>query len=214
MFLKQPVIDAPGGFGYDSRLNLVTCTQMKFLFDLFPVILFFAAFKIPEDPKEGIMLATAVAIIASILQVAIYWAKFRRFEKMHLFTLGIIIVLGGATLLLQDETFIKWKPTAVNWLFAAIFLGSQFIGRKNLVQRMMEASIIVPSIVWTRLNLSWVIFFTVVGIANLYVAFNFDLDTWVNFKLFGVLGLTLIFVFAQGFYLVRFAEDTPETEET
>ncbi len=160
------------------------------------------------------MLATAVAIIASILQVAIYWAKFRRFEKMHLFTLGIIVVLGGATLLLQDETFIKWKPTAVNWLFALVFLGSQFIGKKNLVQRMMEASISAPEHVWLRLNISWVIFFITVGIANLYVAFNFDLDTWVNFKLFGVLGLTLLFVVAQGFYLVRYAEDKPEPEES
>lgn len=186
---------------------------MKFLFDLFPVILFFVAFKIPDDPKQGIMLATGVAIIASIAQVAIYWAKFRRVEKMHLFTLAIIVVLGGATLVLQDETFIKWKPTAVNWLFALVFLGSQFIGKKNIVQRMMEATISAPDPVWLKLNLSWVIFFIVVGIANLYVAFNFDTDTWVDFKLFGVLGLTFIFVLAQGFYLARYAEEQPDTDE-
>lgn len=180
---------------------------MKFLFDMFPVVCFFIAYFIPEDRSEGIYLATAVAIVASFVQVGIYWLRHRRFEKMHLITLGLLVFLGGATLLLQDRRFIMWKPTAVNWLFAAVFLGSQFVGRKNLVQRMMDHAITAPAPVWLRLNLSWVVFFFLMGVANLYVAFNYAEEVWVNFKLFGVLGLTLLFVLAQGFYLARHAAD-------
>ena len=170
---------------------------MKIFFDFLPVLLFFIAYKV-----YGIFVATAVAIVASFLQVTILWFKNRRLEKMHLITLALIVLLGGATLLLQDETFIKWKPTAVNWLFALVFLGSEFIGKKNVVQRMMESHITVTaSQVWTRLNLLWVSFFIAMGVINLYVAFNFETDTWVNFKLFGMMGLTLVFVFIQGVYL-------------
>ena len=179
---------------------------MKLLFDLLPVIFFFIAFKIPDDPHQGILLATAVAIVTSCLQVGLYWLKNRRFETMHLITLGLLLVLGGATLLLKDDRFIKWKPTAVNWVFAAAFLGSQFIGEKSLVRRMLEGNITLPAPVWVRLNLAWVAFFITAGCANLYVAFNFSLDTWVNFKLFGLMGLTLLFVFAQAFYLSRYSE--------
>jgi intracellular septation protein len=185
---------------------------MKFLFDLFPVIVFFIAFKIPEDPHQGILVATAVAIIASALQVALFWIKNRRVENMHLITLAVILVLGGATLLLQDERFIKWKPTAVNWLFALIFLGSEFIGQKNLVRRIMESNVSLPDLVWSRLNLSWAIFFTAVGIANLYVAFNFKTEVWVNFKLFGIMGFTLLFVIAQAIYLVRHTRESGDIE--
>ncbi|MCI0399733.1 MAG: septation protein A [Gammaproteobacteria bacterium] len=186
---------------------------MKFLFDFFPVLLFFIAFYIPEDPKVGILLATAVAIVASIVQVGIYWLKFRRVETLHLITLSLILLLGGATLLLQDERFIKWKPTAVNWLFAVVFLGSQLIGGKNLLQRIMGGNVSLPDLVWARLNLSWVAFFIVLGLANLYVAYNFDTATWVNFKLFGLMGLTLVFVLGQAVYMARYigqAEDTKE----
>ncbi|MGH8602938.1 MAG: septation protein A [Gammaproteobacteria bacterium] len=181
---------------------------MKFLFDLFPVILFFVAFKIPDDPKQGILLATAVAIGASLLQTAWHWFKHRRFESMHLITLVLLLVLGGATLVLQDERFIKWKPTAVNWLFALAFLGSEYVGKKNLVQRMLERNVELPAAVWTRLNTSWAVFFVLMGTANLYVAFNFATETWVNFKLFGLMGLTVLFVFAQAFYLARHASPT------
>lgn len=181
---------------------------MKFLFDLFPVILFFIAFKIPDDPQQGLLLATAVAIIASVLQSGWYWLKYRRFESMHLITLALLLVLGGATLVLQDERFIKWKPTAVNWLFALVFLGSQYLGEKNLVQRMLGGSVELPRSMWTRLNLSWVVFFLLLGIANLYVAFSFATETWVNFKLFGLMGLTLLFVFAQALFLARYSNPT------
>ncbi|RME34995.1 MAG: septation protein A [Gammaproteobacteria bacterium] len=179
---------------------------MKFFYDLLPVILFFIAFKIPEDPTDGVMLATGVAIIASLLQVAIQRLRGLPVDRMQLVTLGLLVVLGGATLALQDERFIKWKPTAVNWLFALVFLGSEFIGRKNLVRRMMEGNIVLPDAVWTRLNLGWCAFFVIMGLANLYVAFNFPTEVWVDFKLFGMLGLTLLFVLAQGVYLARYAD--------
>lgn len=185
---------------------------MKFLFDLFPVIVFFIAFKIPDDPHQGILLATAVAIIASIFQVTLTFIKNRRIENMHLTTLAIIVVLGGATLLWQDERFIKWKPTAVNWLFALSFALSQFIGKKNLVRRMMETNIHLPDPIWSRLNMSWASFFAAMGVANLYVAYHFKTETWVNFKLFGIMGLTLLFVFAQAVYLMRYAESSEDTK--
>ncbi len=138
---------------------------MKFLFDFFPILLFFIAYKL-----YGMYTATAVAIAASFVQVAAFWLKNKRFEKMHLITLGLITVLGGATLLLQDRAFFMWKPTAINWLFAVVFLGSQFFGEKPIIERMMSHAIEAPKQVWHRLNLSWVTFFTAMGIANLYVA--------------------------------------------
>jgi intracellular septation protein len=123
---------------------------------------------------------------------------------MHLVTLGLVIVLGGATLVFRDPTFIKWKPTVVNWLFGAAFLASQIFTSKPLVQRMMSTAITLPTSIWSRLNLAWVIFFLVSGMANLYVAYQFTEAVWVNFKLFGMLGLTLLFVVGQAFYLNRY----------
>ncbi len=186
---------------------------MKFLFDFFPVVAFFIAFYIPENREQGIYLATAVAIAASFIQVTIYWLIHRRFVRMHLITLALLVILGGATLILHDERFIKWKPTAVNWVFALAFLGSQFVGKKNLVQRMMEQAVSVPKSVWTTLNLSWVMFFIVMGTANLYVAFNYSSEVWVNFKLFGILGLTLVFVFGQAIYMSRYMEEMNDGKE-
>ncbi len=146
------------------------------------------------------------------MQVGGYWLKHRSFEKMHLVTLALIVVFGGATILLQDELFIKWKPTILDWLFALVFLGSQYIGEKNLVRRMMEANVQLPEPIWNRLNFAWVIFFTAMGFLNLYVVYNFNTDIWVNFKLFGMMGLTLAFVIAQAFYLGRYMEE-PTNEE-
>src|SRR5919106_1570838 len=185
---------------------------MKFLFDLLPVIVFFIAFKIPDDPHQGILLATAVAIVVSTSQVAFSWIKHRRIESMQLTTLAIILVLGGATLLWQDDRVIKWKPTAVNWLFSLAFASSQFIGKKNLIRRMMEANIHLPDPIWSRLNMSWASFFAIMGVANLYVAHHFKTETWVNFKLFGIMGLTLLFVLVQAVYLMRYAESSEETK--
>jgi len=186
---------------------------MKFLYDLFPLLLFFAAFKLYD-----IYVATAVAIVASFVQVGAFWLKHRRFETMHLVTLGVIAVFGGLTLLLHDDTFIKWKPTLVYWILAALTLGSH-LNRRTLIQRMMDAHVVLPDPIWRRLNLGWGVFFALLGALNLYVAFYYGagLDeaartaVWVNFKVFGLVGLTLVFVVAQAFYLVRHA--TPGTEE-
>ena len=178
---------------------------MKFLFDLFPIILFFIAYKMFD-----IYVATAVAIGAAAVQTGLYWLKHRKFEKMHVITLGILVVFGGLTLALHDPVFIKWKPTVVNWLFGVVFLASSFFGKATLVERMMSHAIQAPKRIWTRLNLAWVVFFLFMGLINLYVAFNFSEDTWVNFKLFGMMGLTLLFVFAQAFYLSRYMEATEE----
>jgi intracellular septation protein len=175
---------------------------MKFLYDFFPIVLFFISYKV-----YGMYVATAVIIVSSLLQVGYSWYRHRKVEKMHLITLVIVLVFGGLTLILQDPVFIKWKPTVVNGLFAVAFLGSQFIGKKTLVERMMSTQIELPSAVWRRLNLTWVAFFVVSGAANIYVAYNFSEDTWVNFKLFGVLGLTFAFIIIQAFYISRHLPD-------
>jgi intracellular septation protein len=184
-------------------------SAMKALIDFFPALVFFVAFyafKSPDDPQRGILVATAIFIVVYTIQIGFLWFSKRRIERMHIITLLLVIVLGGATLLLQDDRFIKWKPTAVNWLFGLAFLGSQFIGEKNLVRRMLEANVSLPDAVWTRLNIGWVLFFLVLGVANLYVAFNFSTEIWVDFKLFGMMGLTLAFVVMQAVYLSRYVE--------
>ncbi|MCK5719240.1 MAG: septation protein A [Thiomargarita sp.] len=182
---------------------------MKFLFDLFPVLLFFIAYKLYD-----IYTATAVIIVASILQVGGFWLKHRRFEKMHLITLVFVVILGGATIFLQDENFIKWKPTVVNWIFAIAFLASQFIGKRNFLQMMLDKQIILTSNhVWRTLNFAWVTYFIIIGMINLYVAFNYDTNTWVNFKLFGMMGLTIIFVIIQGIYLSKYIVISDEEEK-
>lgn len=178
---------------------------MKILFDFLPILLFFIAFKF-----YGIYVATGVAIAASAAQVIGYWLKYRRVETMSLITLVLIAVLGGATLLLHNELFIKWKPTAINWAFAIVFWGSQYIGSKSLTQRMLDGNISLPTAVWQRLNLSWVGFFAVIGLLNLYVVYNFDTTTWVNFKLFGLMGLTVIFVIVQAIYMGKYVDVEPD----
>lgn len=187
---------------------------MKFLFDFFPILAFFIAFKLTANSDDGIYTATYVLIIASFIQVTIYWLMYRRFEKMHLITLAVVIVFGGATLFLHDERFIMWKPTVVLWTFAIVAFASEYIGQKNIFQRMMQYSddkISAPDFVWYRLNLSLVIFFILAGAANLYVAFNYDRNTWVNFKVFGLTGLNLVFMIGMIFYLFRYIEKPEET---
>lgn len=171
---------------------------MKFITDFFPILLFFIAYK-----WQGIYIATMVAMAASFIQVGLYWLKNRRFESSHLVTLIIIIIFGGATLYLQDETFIKWKPTVINWLFASALVLSHFIGETPLMKRLMGGSLTLADEIWARLNTLWVVFFVIQGALNLFVMYNFDTDTWVNFKLFGMLGMTLVFIIAQGFYLMK-----------
>lgn len=181
---------------------------MKFIFDFLPILLFFVAYKVYD-----IYVATAVAIVATLVMVAVFWLRHRRVEKMHLITLAIIGVFGGATLALQDPTFIMWKPTIAYWLFALVFLGSQYIGGRSITERMMGHAITAPARVWTGLNLSWVVFFVVMGILNLYVAYNFAEDTWVNFKLFGLMSLSLIFILGQGIIIARYASSEDKGEE-
>ena len=177
---------------------------MKFLFDLFPVILFFVAFKMTD-----IYVATGVAIAATFAQVAWLRLRRRRVEPMLWASLAIIVVFGGATLLLRDETFIKWKPTVLYWLFAAVLSGAALIFRRNLIRAVMGAELKLPEAVWARLNWSWVLFFVVMGALNLFVAFNFSTDLWVNFKLFGGMGLMLLFVIGQALFLARHIEHQP-----
>jgi intracellular septation protein len=175
---------------------------MAFLYDFFPVLLFFAVYQ-----WQGVFLATGALIVATLGQVAWTWFRKREVKKMHLITAILVLIFGGITLLLQDEQFIKWKVSIVNWLFAVAFLASGFVGsRRTLIERMLGAELELPAAVWRRVNLGWVGFFTVLGFANWYVMENFDTDTWVDFKLFGVLGLTLVFALLQGIYLARHIE--------
>ena len=147
---------------------------MKLLFDFFPVVLFFIVYKMHDDPHQGFIVATAAIIAATVVQVLVLWLRERRVEKMHLVVLALVMIFGGITLIFDDEIYLKWKPTAVNWLFALVFLGSEFIGGKSVVRRLMESKVKLPGPVWTRLNASWVIFFAVCGALNLYVVYNFD----------------------------------------
>jgi intracellular septation protein len=187
---------------------------MKLFFDFLPIVLFFVAYKFGGGEYhfngqiyqvEGIYAATVVMIIATLFQVSYTWLRHRTVERAHLITLILVVVLGGLTLWLQNPDFIKWKPTAVNWLFALVFIGAYLFTDKSLLERMMAQHIQLPNKVWSRLNLAWILFFVGSGVANLYVAFNFDEATWVNFKLFGMLGLTILFVIAQSVYLARHA---------
>lgn len=213
---------------------------MKQLFDFFPILLFFILYKFyldlpdelilginawvplmeltPGESSDAIYLATLAAILATLIQVAAAAVVVKKVEKMPLITLALLILFGGATLALKDPLFIQWKPTAINWLFGLVFLGSQFIGDKPLIQRMMGKAIeIREQRVWLQLNLAWVGFFVVAGIANMIVApeidplgLQFSEDTWVDFKLFGLMGMTLAFVVAQAFYLARYMPNTDE----
>jgi len=181
---------------------------MKLLTDFLPILLFFIAYKMFD-----IYVATAVAIAATFAHVTIAWIKTRKVAIMQLVTLAILVIFGGLTLYLHNEQFIKWKPTAINWLFGVAFLASQLFGEKTLVERLMSTQISLPDSVWRRLNLSWVAFFLIMGGANLYVMYNFDRDTWVNFKLFGMLGMTMVFLVIQSLFLSRYLT-APEKSDT
>jgi len=165
---------------------------MKFLFDLFPVILFFIVFKF-----AGIYAATAVAIAATIAQIL--WVKLRhgKVDGMLIASGAIIIIFGGATLLLHDENFIKWKPTILYWCFAIALAISHLFFKKNLIRSVMEKQISMANVLWTRLNYAWALFFTGLGFLNLYIAYNYTTDTWVDFKLFGTMGLMFAFIIGQ-----------------
>ena len=200
---------------------------MKLLFDLFPVILFFATFKYYGSDPEGaaalvgsllgsavldvkqapILLATVVVIVATMVQIA--WVHFRhgKVDKMLWVSLALVTVFGGMTLIFQDETFIKWKPTILYWVFAASMIFAALVLKKNPIKAMLGEQLTLPDPVWNKVNLSWTAFFAFMGALNLIVAFNFSTDTWVDFKLFGGMGLMLLFVLGQGLMLSKYIED-------
>lgn len=190
---------------------------MKFLFDFFPIIAFFIAFYIPEDREQGIYIATYTIIIATTIQIILYWLLYKKFEKMHLITFAVVLVFGGLTIYLNDENFIKWKPTIVNWCFSLAFIGSHFIGEKTLIERMLtmaESKLELPTPVWRNLNISWALFFIFMGFVNLYVAFNYSTEFWVNFKAWGMTLLNLSFMIGMGIYLYKYLKDIePESPE-
>ncbi len=182
---------------------------MKFLFDLFPIFLFFLAFKVWD-----IYVATAVAIAATIGQIGYLKLRGRKVDTMMWVSLAIIVVFGGATIALHDETFIKWKPTVLYWLFAIVLSTSELLWRKNLIRSLMQAQqLTMPDGAWRTLNWSWVGFFSCMGVLNLYVAFNYTTDTWVSFKLFGGMGLMLVFVVLQALYMARYIDEKKEPEQ-
>ena len=177
---------------------------MKFLFDLFPVILFFVAFKLAD-----IYVATGVAIAATFAQVGWLKLRGRKVDTMLWASLAIIVLFGGATLALHDETFIKWKPTILYWLFAVALAGGELVFRRNLIRSLLGEQMQLPDRAWRTLNWSWAGFFAFMGAANLFVAYSFSTDAWVNFKLFGGIGLMLLFVLAQGMFLAKYVEEKP-----
>ncbi|KXS32640.1 MAG: putative intracellular septation protein A [Candidatus Gallionella acididurans] len=178
---------------------------MKILFDLFPILLFFIAFKF-----AGIYVATGAAIVATILQIV--WTKYRhgKIDKMLWVSFAIIVVFGGATLILHDENFIKWKPTVLYWAFSVTLLLSDLLFHKNLMRNMLQEKIALPLHIWKRFNLSWSVFFAILGFINLYVAFHYSTDVWVDFKLFGFTALMLVFILAQGVWLSKYMDEKKE----
>ena len=179
---------------------------MKIFYDFLPIAVFFIIYKL-----YGIYPATASAIVISILQVAFYWLKHRRFDMMQVVTFFVIVIFGGATLILHNDMFIKWKPTILNWLFALVFWGSHLFGEKTVLRRLLEDKIKLADRIWLRLNYLWISYFLIMGTLNLIVVYHFSTDVWVNFKLFGMLGLTLVFALLQGIYLSKHMENQHDT---
>jgi len=171
---------------------------MQLLADYFPLLLFFIAFKLAD-----IYVATAVAIAASVAQIAFFRWRRGRVEVVHWLSLAIIATFGGATLLLHDDTFIKWKPTVLYWLFGSVLAVGRLAFGKHLIASLLK-DLTLPDAVWARITWSWVAFFAVMGAANLYVAFHYSTDTWVNFKVWGGIGLVLLFALGQAFALARY----------
>jgi intracellular septation protein len=176
---------------------------MKFLFELFPVALFFIAIQIWD-----IFVATGVAIAATVVQVGWLALRRKKIPPMLWASFAIIVVFGGLTLYLRDKTFILWKPTVLYWLFGAVLAGAA-LARRNLIRGLLSEQMSLPDRVWAKLNWSWVGFFAAMGTLNLYVAFNFSEKVWATFKLFGGMGLMLLFVLVQSAFLAKYVEDKP-----
>ena len=178
---------------------------MKLLYDTFPVIVFFVAYKL-----WGIYVGTGVLMIASAIQVVYLWIRYRRVEPMHVVTFLLVLVFGGATIWLHDAKFLQWKVSIVNWLFGLAFLLSQWFTRTPLIQRLVQQNIALPQAVWNRLNTMWGVFFIVMGFINMAVIYLFSLNAWVDFKVFGILGLTIVFVILQSIYLYPHLKNHPQ----
>ena len=180
---------------------------MKFVFDFFPAVAFLVALFIPENREEGIYLATKVIIVTSFLQIIVAWFFTRRIEKQYVLIFLVVLVLGSATLFLHDERFIKWKPTIVFWVFSIICLVSEFVGKTNIPEKLMGHMFSAPATVWLRVNFSLVIFFILLGVANIYVAFNYATETWAFFKVFGVMAINVVFILGLVMYLSRYMNE-------
>jgi len=192
--------------------------MLKFIYDFLPIIIFFATYKLTDN---DIYAATTAAIIATIIHSAIQWFIHKKLENQHIINLVVILFFGGLTLLFQDDTFIKWKVTVINWIFGLALLGSQFVGKKNIIQRQLDEAIQLPEPIWFRLNMMWVTFFMFCGLLNSFVAFFYGADLtaearqeiWVDFKMYGMLGLTFAFMILQIFYLQRHILPEESVEE-
>lgn len=190
---------------------------VKQFIDFIPLILFFIVFKLEPRNVElagqvfsvgGIFSATAVLIISSLVVYGSLFAVQRRLEKGQWLTLVGCLFFGGLTLAFHSETFLKWKAPVVNWLFALGFAGSHFIGKQPLIKRIMGHAVSLPDAIWTKLNIAWVLFFITLGATNLFVAFTFH-EIWVDFKVFGSLSMTVLFLIGQGMFLARHMQDVP-----
>jgi intracellular septation protein len=204
---------------------------MKFLLDFLPIILFFATFRLADGhadaaarfatnhlgfavsggvvgPGEAaVLLATVVVIVATLLQIALLLAARRKVDTMLWVTFALVTVLGGATVWFHNPTFIKWKPSALYWAMAVVFWASHALFGKNVLQSLIGEQLELPAAVWQRINFAWIAFFALMGVANLYVAYNYSTSTWASFKVFGLTGLMLVFMLIQGVYISRFVED-------
>jgi intracellular septation protein len=177
---------------------------LKFLFDFFPLVLFFVAFKLSD-----VFVATGVAIAATVVQIGYVLVRRRKVSGMQWVSLVIIVVFGGATLLLHDETFIKWKPTVLYWIAGVVFLGGLAFGQ-NLVKTIMaEGGLELPEPIWKKLCIAWGVFFLFKGVLNLWVAYHYSTEVWATFKVFGSTGLMLAFVVAQALWLAKFVPEEP-----
>jgi len=195
---------------------------MKLLFDLFPVLVFFLAYRLaglfpdalaPLGMAMGaapstlpLVAATAATMLATAVQILALRLRGRTVDRMLWVSFVLVSVLGGATIFLHDPVFIQWKPTALYWSFAAALIGARLLHR-NLIRSAMQAQLRLPDPVWARLSDLWSAFFVLLGALNLYVAWNYSETTWVNFKLFGTLGAMLLFVLAQSLWLSRHLEE-------
>jgi intracellular septation protein len=178
---------------------------MQLLFAFLPLIAFYAGYKLSDG---NFFIATGVLIVVVLTQVTVEWLRHRKVSSMLLVTAVLVVIFGGLTLIIHDKIFLQWKFSIVNWLFSAAFLASHFFGEQPLVQRLMGENVTLERSQWLRLSWAWVIYFLVMGTLNLYVAYNFEETVWVNFKMYGTIGLTLLFALAQGFWLASKMQQT------